>query len=323
MRLLAGTLLSLAAGCAGPDKAPEFERMAAREIAAHPEWYSFGESRAVLIGRDGVSRGLIWGTMHVSYADDTVLPRPIRDRFSEAASLSVEYDFVGPSQDERLRLRRRVTDVLTRHDPAALARLDPATRAALDAAGLPSGSTERFSLFGLSQLVTVRATRDTTRPLTPSIDFVDGLLMRFARDRGIPVHSLEDLDHQFDAFFAGDPNGPEAASGLRSALRCAVDMQDALRWARRTYAQGRVAAMGAALEAFCTDSADAPLDAEHRARTLTRRNVVMADRIEAVLAKPGFHFVAIGAAHLLGTDGVPALLQARGWTVTPCPEDRC
>lgn len=324
-RRAAGFLLlaSATAGCAGSDKGTEFERMAAREIAAHPERYSFGESRAVLIGRDGVPRGLVWGTMHVDYGDGTVLPRPIRDRFSEAASLSVEYDLVGRSEDERVRLRRRFTEILNRHDPAALARLDPATRAALDAAGLPSGSTERYSLFGLSQLVTARATRDTTRPLTPSIDFVDGLLMRFARNRGIPVHSLEDPNHQFDAFFGGDPNGPKAASGLRSALRCAADTQDVLRWARRTYAQGRVAVMGAALEAFCTDPADAPSDAERRARVLTRRNVVMADGIEAVLAEPGFHFVAIGAAHLLGTDGVPALLQARGWTVTPCPQDRC
>ena len=81
--------------------------------------------------------------------------------------------------------------------------------------------------------------------------------------------------------------------------------------------------MSAALEAFCSEASDAPLVAERRARMLTRRNAVMAERIEAVLAAPGFHFVAIGAAHLLGTDGVPALLQARGWTVTPCPEDRC
>ena len=321
--LTAVALALAAAGCAGPDKAPEFERVAAREIAAHPGRYSFGDSRAVLIGRDGVPRGLIWGTMHVSYADDTVLPRPIRDRFAQAASLSVEYDSVGSPRDERLRVQRRITEAMNRHDPAALARLDPATRAALGASGLPPGSTERHSLLGLSWLVTVRATRDTERPLTPSIDFVDGLLMRFARGRGIPVRGLEDPNHHFDALFGGDPNGPEAASDLRSALRCAADARDLMRWARRTYAQGRIAATSAALEAFCAEPSAAPFDAERRARTLTRRNVVMADGIEAALAEPGFHFVAIGAAHLLGEDGVPALLRARGWTVTPCPEDRC
>lgn len=322
-RLIAAVLALAASGCAGSDKAPLFEQAAAREIAANPEWYTFGDSRAALISRDGVPRGLIWGTLHVDYADDTVLPRPIRDRFAEAGSLSVEFDLVGLPQAERLQLLRRFTEALTRPDPAALARLDPTTRAALDATGLPAGSTERHSLLGLSKLVAARAARDTTRPLTPSIDLVDGLLMRFARNRGIPVHSLEDLRHPLDASYGGDPNGPEAASELRSALRCAADVQDVLRWARRTYAQGRIAAMGAGLEAFCSDPSDVSLVAERRARVLTRRNVVMADRIEAVLAKPGFHFVAIGAAHLLGTDGVPALLQARGWTVTPCLEDRC
>ena len=323
MRLLAGTLLSLAVGCAGPDKAPEFERMAAREIAAHPEWYSFGESRAVLIVRDGVPRGLIWGTMHVDYDSDTVLPRPIRDRFAEASSLSVEYDLGRMSQADRQKYRRQFQDAMAQPDPAALARLDPQTRAALDAAGLPPGSVSRHSLLGLSRLVSARASRGVPRPTLPTIDVVDGLLARFARNRGIPVHSLEDAGQPLDVSYDGDPNGPDAARELRAALRCAGDTRDFARWLKAAYARGRVAEMSAAAYGFCSEPSDAATLAAYRTRLLTRRNAVMADRIEAVLAEPGFHFVAIGAAHLLGTDGVPALLHARGWTVTPCPEDRC
>ena len=52
----------------------------------------------------------------------------------------------------------------------------------------------------------------------------------------------------------------------------------------------------------------------HRA-LLTDRNVAWAPRIEALLATPEIEFVLVGAAHLPGTDGLMALLQARGCTV--------
>lgn len=323
-RFVAVVLALAAVGCAGPDKAPLFEQVAAREIAARPEWYTFGDSRAVLISRDGVTRGLIWGTLHVDYADDTLLPRPIRDRFAEAVSLSVEFDYDQMPRAERLAQQRRSAEFLVRPDPVALSRLDPRTRAALEAAGLPSDSTERYSLLGLSRLLAARAARDTSPPLMRSIGTVDGLLVRFARNRHIPVRSLEDPRHPYDVIYGGDPNGPEAARSLYFALRCGEDSRDFIRWARGVYARGRVAAMDAASKSFCTGPEDASLLARERARVYTIRNAVMAERIHATLtAQPGFHFVAVGAAHLLGTDGVPALLQARGWTVTSCPEDSC
>lgn len=316
-------LLPLLLGCAGPGRAPEFEAMAAREIAAHPRRYTFGDGRAVLISRDGVPRGLIWGTMHVAYGDDTALPRPVRDRFSEASSLLVEYDYGQMPRADRLRHQRRWAAASLGADQAALARLDPATRAALDGANLPAGSLSRYSLLGLSRLVTARANRGAPASPTPQIGQVDGLLARFAQNRGIPVRSLEDERHPLDVLYGGDPNGPEAASDLRSALLCANDVPEFGRWAQAAYAQGRVAALNAAATAFCADPSEAPLMDRMRERVFTARNAVMAERIDAALAQPGFHFVAVGAGHLLGADGVPALLQARGWTVTPCPGDRC
>lgn len=46
------------------------------------------------------------------------------------------------------------------------------------------------------------------------------------------------------------------------------------------------------------------------------RNHRMADRIEE-FAQATSVFVAVGAGHLPGSEGLIALLQARGWTVTP------
>lgn len=324
-RLLAGLLLLLAAGGAGPDGASGFDRFeqsAAREMQAHPGWYSFGDGRAVLVSREGLRRGVIWGTLHADYDRDTEPPPAILKLFADATSLAVEFD---PARvtPEMLRTRsRRAREAEVRHDPAALARLDPQTRAELDALDLPPDVLARVSLLGLARAVAARG--PWAAPAAPSPDdMVDNLLVRFARDRGKPVHGLDDGLDPLDVVYGADPNGPEAALQLRRVLVCPRDAGPLREWFRDAYARGRIAAAFAGAATFCTEPWHAPVLARYRARLLTERNAAMAARLDAVLSRPGFHFVAIGAGHLLGEDGVPALLRARGWTVTPCPGDRC
>jgi hypothetical protein len=48
---------------------------------------------------------------------------------------------------------------------------------------------------------------------------------------------------------------------------------------------------------------------------ITRRNAAWVPRIAGLLRKPGTYFIAVGAGHLVGPDGLPALLQADGYKV--------
>lgn len=56
-------------------------------------------------------------------------------------------------------------------------------------------------------------------------------------------------------------------------------------------------------------------DPEVRDALLVRRNQAWSERVEKGLAGPERPFVAVGAAHLVGPDGLVALLKAAGYTV--------
>ena len=55
--------------------------------------------------------------------------------------------------------------------------------------------------------------------------------------------------------------------------------------------------------------------AEFEERIVTDRNRRMAERMQPMLTA-GAAFVAVGALHLPGEEGIVALLREAGWTVT-------
>lgn len=305
-------LVGALAACAGDGLAAgEIDAAAAGELARRPENYVNGEARAFAVSRDGRAAGLLWGTVHIGYDGATVMPRAVRERFAVAPSLSVEVVLDRVPGPTWRAMAAAVREPLLRVEPGAVGRLDPATRRELDAAGLPSGSLERFSLAGLAQLVNRQALAAPSGAL-PALGIVDSSLIGFARSLSIPVRGLEEVDAgMMRRAVIAEPNGEAAAASLRLALR------------QRHYAAGEVGVMLAGLVAWKADAVDLARHDRGRPVTLTERNAAWMPRLEATLGEPGVAFVAFGAGHLMGTDGVVALLRARGWDVSACVGDRC
>ena len=84
-----------------------------------------------------------------------------------------------------------------------------------------------------------------------------------------------------------------------------------------------MAAVAAALAAWEAVPGDLRQGDKDRVALFTARNAAWTPKLDRLFNKPGDHFVAVGAGHLLGSDGLVALLRARGYQLVPCPRDNC
>ena len=311
-RWLAVAWATTLAGCAGTAATnAELRAAADAETARRPAHYGNGEARAWLVCKEGAERGLLWGTWHRDYSGVTVLPAAIRKRLYDAVDLSVE-----------ITGRRNMAPLLSAikdADPAALRRLDPATRAAVEDA-LPSYEVKRLSLLGLSGLMTGTALAEPSGPL-PVVTIVDRNIIGFARRLNHPVLGLE--PPALPAVLYQEPNGADAAGTLRLAVRRADTARDLTAWTLAAYGRGHVTDVMAADMGWRASPEDLAREDRLRTEIFTRRNAAWVPRLVERFSQPGQHFVAVGAGHLIGDDGLVALLREQGFQVTPCLNDVC
>lgn len=143
--------------------------------------------------------------------------------------------------------------------------------------------------------------------LTPADGVETGLTVRF-KGAGKPIAGLETAQEQLMLFETLDP-GTQRALLTRAAAGAdkAVEDVDKLTTA---WSRGDVAA----LAAMINEDVDAVPAA--RAAIITDRNRKWSVWAKQRMATPGTVLVAVGAGHLVGADGLPAMLEAEGYKVT-------
>lgn len=150
----------------------------------------------------------------------------------------------------------------------------------------------------LGQCLQGRAERD-------SANGIDRALATAAQ--GKPVQELEGAAAQLDIFdqLAESDQRDLLAAVIRDAP---TTLQDSAAM-EAAWANGDVAALDLLIQrGFLTDPG-------LRKALLVDRNRAWLTRLEALLANGAKPFVAVGAAHLVGVDGLPAQLALRGYTV--------
>lgn len=255
------------------------------------------------ITRDGRT-SYLYGTLHIARRH-WMAPGPQLERAIGAAdTVALELDMLDAD------VRRRLAAAMARDEAEPLApAIAKRLRAQLDAACLPPATLQAIApLVQLAALTTLAARRDGLDPAYA----VDVLLAGQARELGKTVVSLESPEMQI-AMLLGDPaSRPDA---LDSGLRQLEDGQSRPMLVRiaEVWDDGRSDELER-YQQWC-GCAETEADRAQLRRLLDDRNPALAQRIDAYHAAGHSVLAAVGALHMVGPRGLPALMAARGFEV--------
>jgi hypothetical protein len=185
-------------------------------------------------------------------------------------------------------------------------RLDVQTRAAC----LPDGTLS--ALHPMLQVTTLAALAGRWDDL--HLEFgQDVVLLGMAHSDGRAVFALETAEEQLTAIIPDDAMeiAPTIEKGLEQLER--NEMGPILRKTAAAWSESDIVA----LEHY-EDWCDCVSDEQERSymhKLVQARNGTMAERLAALHADGHNVFAAVGALHMTGPDGLPALLQAMGFEV--------
>lgn len=296
-----GLLVTLIAGCAAPEPRPLPER---------PD-IPFGQGRIWQIDGAGIESSYVFGTYHISDPRVLDIPAAVERAFVDSEIAAFEYDY-GPDAE--------------------------AFEADVEMVKLPEGTTLRSIVgndtFGKLQFIMRSRDQRPRNDLKPWIfwDYLGGARAGFytnddesirnqpvlddwlqtrARDEGKTVVGLETQEEGFTKY---DTMPLEIQAML---LRATVELYHSRRSGApmvQSYLDGDLAM----LHAFWHESLSwyEPQAAETLDfRILRNRNRIMVERMLPLMAE-GPTFVAVGAGHLSGEEGILRLLEDRGYRLT-------
>jgi uncharacterized protein YbaP (TraB family) len=257
-------------------------------------------------------KGVVYllGTIHAGKADFYPLPSIIEESFKSADTLIEEIDTSEPAEAARVQQAFMENgdypngDTINNH-------LSEVTRSHLTAyvkeGGLPEQAVAHMRPWLVSMLVELREMKQ----------------MGFDPSYGLDQHFLDEAQQSHKQIGALEDAGSQLKllSSLseefqdRLLLNSLVDMaksHDVVDLLTRAWQSGDTAA----LQELITGSVrDYPQLKPLMTKLIDDRNTTMAAKIERFLQTPKCYFVAVGAAHLVGDNGILSQLQRKNFTV--------
>jgi uncharacterized protein YbaP (TraB family) len=247
------------------------------------------------------------GSIHVLTADAYPLPAVIDKAFAASKTLVEEVD-LDEMSDPTLMMSALAKAMLT--DGRTLDQLIAAETYAevkkrAEGYGMPMAALQRMKPWLVA--VTLMAPTLQSAGFKPELG-VDRHFFDRAKERNMKRQGLETLSYQLDRF---DQMSPKLQEDLLKATIDDLDTQVAgVNDMVKAWTSGDVATVEKlTLTAFL----ESP---ELYQRLLLDRNQNWMPHIEKCLADDAACFVVVGAAHLVGKDGLPALLAKKGYKVT-------
>ena len=281
------SLLGVAIGIAAADDAPT----------------KFSKGLLWKIEKANTPPSYIFGTIHLDDARVTNLPGPVKKALARSKSFTMEMIIDEAST-------QKFAASMLRDDGSDLQDLlgEPLytkTTEVMGKYGMPSEITSRFKPWALMLTLVLPKERQGA--------IVDDVLYQQALLKQEPVYQLESVDEQISVF---DGLPMEVQVGL---LKQTVEHHDLIpglvEKSVQAYLKRDIGAMWEINNSMMEDEADKTLNEIFLQRVLYDRNKRMVQRMQAQLTGGGA-FVAVGALHLYGENGILSLLQSRGYQVT-------
>lgn len=293
------------------DKDPATYRQILKDGEAIPN----GKGLFWKIEKPGIETSYLLGTMHVTDPRVLALPRGAMAAKAGAKVIVIESDEILDEQKAMARLMTKPQLTMMMDGKTIQSFLSPADEAKLETAlkerGIPLGAVSRMQPWMLSSFVALPACELARKAKGAS--FLDKQLAEDAISAGKPVKGLETMEEQLSAM-ASIPTEFHLKS-LMEMLALGDKMDDVMVTMTDLYLSGDIGLTTPMLKAVSPDGADGEGYAEFEERVVTARNHTMAERARPLLDQGGV-FMAVGALHLVGEEGLVSLLRADGFTVT-------
>jgi len=266
-----------------------------------------GHGRLFEVTAAAIAPSYVFGTMHSTDPEVLQPPAEVMRAFKKSRRLVLELVFK-PDLDSRMQQAMVLADGRTLVEvigPELFSRL----LARAGVYGLPEQHINRLKPWAVGlalSLPLVELQRGAAGVLA-----LDRALQRSAEDRGVPVFGLETMDEQIAAFTGISEKDQVAA--LRATVELNPQIDAIFAEMKEAYLAGDLDRLHGMSRAMYT-GADNYLADLFEKRFIELRNRRMANRL-ARHVKKGGAFVAIGALHLSGDNGVLHLLEKRGYTV--------
>ena len=255
----------------------------------------------------GGATAYLLGSLHVLTADFYPLSPSINKAFTESKTLVEELD-IDETNDPTLMMAALSKAMLTGGqtlDQIVAPDVYAEVKKRAEKAGLPMMAIQRMKPW----LVAITLMAPTLQAAGFKAELgIDRHFFDRAKDSGMKRQALETMAYQLDRFDSLSPSLQESLlkttmEDLDREVEGVREMADAWRF-------GNVAAME---KMTLTVLKEAP---ELYQRLLVERNHNWIPHVEKCLADRAGCFIVVGAAHLVGPDGLPTLLAKKGLKVT-------
>jgi uncharacterized protein YbaP (TraB family) len=268
------------------------------------------------IEKPGLKPSWLLGTMHVSDARVLTMPKGAAKASAAADTIVVESDEI--LDDKKAMAALFVDPSLTMlTDGSTISQhLSPEDNAKLEAGlkqrGVPLAAVSHMQPWLISS--SFELTGCEVRRKAAGMRFLDQKLATDAAAGGKQVKGLETLAEQAKAM--SDLPIELHLKSLIQTLELGDKINDINETMTDLYLAGNIGAIMPMLKNIVPDQTLSADDtAVFEQRIILDRNKVMAERAAPILAK-GNVFIAVGALHLAGDQGLVELLRKRGFTVT-------